>query len=88
VVPKAQIEEATLELAKKIVSYSPSVIGLGKKAFYQQMAQPDISQVPQPQPQPRSHLLRPPNERACRACHVTVLCVCRACRVVRGCCVR
>lgn len=45
VVPKAQIEEATLELAKKIVSYSPSVIGLGKKAFYQQMAQPDISQA-------------------------------------------
>lgn len=45
VVPKEQIEEATLELAKKIVSYSSSVIGLGKKAFYQQMAQPDISQV-------------------------------------------
>jgi len=45
VVTKAQIEEATLELAKKIVSYSSSVIGLGKKAFYKQMAQTDISQV-------------------------------------------
>jgi len=45
VVPTAQIEEATLELAQKIVSYSSSVIGLGKRAFYQQMAQPDISKA-------------------------------------------
>jgi enoyl-CoA hydratase/carnithine racemase len=48
VVPKAQVEEATLELAKKIVSYSPSVMGLGKKAFYQQMAQPDLRQARRP----------------------------------------
>lgn len=41
VVPKAKLEEETQALVNKIMGYSGSVIGLGKRAFYQQMAEPD-----------------------------------------------
>jgi enoyl-CoA hydratase/carnithine racemase len=37
VVPREQLAQATLELAKKIASASPYTIGLGKRAFYEQL---------------------------------------------------
>ncbi len=37
VVPSAQLSEATLDLATKIMSASPSIIALGKHAFYRQI---------------------------------------------------
>ena len=37
VVPREQLVEATLALARKIAAASPYVIGLGKRAFYEQL---------------------------------------------------
>ncbi len=37
VVPPEKLEEETLALARKIISYSGFTIGLGKKAFYEQL---------------------------------------------------
>ena len=41
VVPLAHLEDATLQLAGQITRYSPSVIALGKKAFYRQSGLPE-----------------------------------------------
>jgi enoyl-CoA hydratase/carnithine racemase len=38
VVPAAKLEEATLELARRIASASGDTLALGKRAFYQQLA--------------------------------------------------
>jgi enoyl-CoA hydratase/carnithine racemase len=43
VVPAAQLESATLELAAQIIRYSPEVIGLGKAAFYAQVEMPQAT---------------------------------------------
>lgn len=40
VVPAAQLESATRELAQKIAALSPDIIGLGKQAFYKQIDMP------------------------------------------------
>lgn len=40
VVPADQVEAATRELADKIASLSPTIIGLGKQAFYKQIDLP------------------------------------------------
>jgi enoyl-CoA hydratase/carnithine racemase len=40
VVPAAQLESATRELAEKIAALSPDIIGLGKQAFYEQIDMP------------------------------------------------
>jgi len=37
VVPASQLESVTLELAQKILSFSPRVVALGKNAFYKQI---------------------------------------------------
>jgi enoyl-CoA hydratase/carnithine racemase len=37
VVPSARLAEATLELARHIMNASPSILALGKEAFYQQI---------------------------------------------------
>lgn len=36
VVPAAEIEEATMDVARRIAGFSTSVIGLGKQAYYEQ----------------------------------------------------
>ena len=38
VVPRAQLADATMQLARQIAAASPYTIGLGKKAFYDQIA--------------------------------------------------
>ncbi len=38
VVPAAQLAEATLQLARQIAASSPYTLGLGKRAFYEQLA--------------------------------------------------
>ncbi len=40
VVPTAELESATLALARQIASASPAVVGLGKQAFYRQLNMP------------------------------------------------
>jgi enoyl-CoA hydratase/carnithine racemase len=40
VVPAGELEEATRELAAKITSASPLVVGVGKQAFYRQLEMP------------------------------------------------
>ncbi|HWE25683.1 MAG TPA: enoyl-CoA hydratase [Myxococcales bacterium] len=40
VVPPAELREATRTLADRIIASSPYVVGLGKKAFYRQIRQP------------------------------------------------
>jgi enoyl-CoA hydratase/carnithine racemase len=40
VVPTAELEQATLELANQIAKASATVIGLGKQAFYRQLSMP------------------------------------------------
>ncbi|AIS51249.1 enoyl-CoA hydratase EchA8 [Thermoanaerobacter kivui] len=42
VVPSSELEAATKELASKIARYSLSAIGVGKKAFYQQINMEDF----------------------------------------------
>ncbi len=37
VVPKEKLEEETWALAREIAQYSLTVLGLGKRAFYQQI---------------------------------------------------
>src|SRR5207244_970279 len=37
VVPRQQLDEATIELARKIAAASPYTLGLGKRAFYDQL---------------------------------------------------
>ncbi len=37
VVPLEQLDNATMELVEKIISYPPNVISLGKRAFYEQL---------------------------------------------------
>jgi enoyl-CoA hydratase/carnithine racemase len=37
VVPREQLVEATMALARKIAAASPYVLGLGKRAFYEQL---------------------------------------------------
>ena len=37
VVPAAQLAEATLQLARQIAASSPYTLGLGKRAFYEQL---------------------------------------------------
>jgi len=40
VVPAAELAAATRALAERILSFSPYVVGLGKKAFYRQIRAP------------------------------------------------
>jgi enoyl-CoA hydratase/carnithine racemase len=37
VVPRQQLDEVTLQLAEKIATASPYTLGLGKRAFYEQL---------------------------------------------------
>ena len=38
VVPAAELEDAVLELARQIMRFSPAVLALGKRAFYDQLS--------------------------------------------------
>jgi enoyl-CoA hydratase/carnithine racemase len=43
VVPPEQLEAAVQDLAERIAGFSPEVVALGKKAFYQQLAHSDYA---------------------------------------------
>ncbi len=38
VVPEEQLDDALMELANRLLAYSPAILRLGKKAFYEQLA--------------------------------------------------
>ncbi len=43
VVPKDELEKAVMELASKVAAQPRKVIALGKRAFYEQMAERNLS---------------------------------------------
>ncbi len=43
VVPAAELEAATVELADQIAAYSAEVVGIGKAAFYRQVELPQAA---------------------------------------------